>query len=53
MRDAGLFYFYAATARREAAAAAALIEEIVADAAETATQRELDRVRDPGQGRAC
>ena len=43
--DAGLFYFYAATARREAAAAAALIAEIVAETAETATQRELDRAR--------
>lgn len=43
--DAGLFYFYAATARREAAAAAALIAEVVADAAESATQRELDRAR--------
>jgi predicted Zn-dependent peptidase len=44
-RDAGIFHFYAATARREAAAAAALIEEVVADAVETATQRELERVR--------
>ena len=44
-RDAGLFYVYAATARRESAAAAALIEEVVAEAAEQATQRELDRVR--------
>ena len=44
-RDAGLFYFYAATARREAAAAAALIAETVAEAAETATQRELDRAK--------
>lgn len=43
--DVGLFYFYAATARREAAAAAALIAEIVAEAAESATQRELDRAR--------
>ena len=43
--DGGLFYFYAATARREAAAAEALIAEVVADAAETATQRELDRAR--------
>ncbi|HEX8670108.1 MAG TPA: pitrilysin family protein [Allosphingosinicella sp.] len=43
--DAGLFYVYAATARRESGAAAQLIEEIVTDAAETATQRELDRVR--------
>ncbi len=44
-RDAGIFHVYAATARRQAAAAAALIGEVVADAAETATQRELDRVR--------
>ncbi|HYN47111.1 MAG TPA: pitrilysin family protein [Allosphingosinicella sp.] len=44
-RDAGIFHVYAATARREAAAAAALIGQVVADAAETATQRELDRVR--------
>jgi predicted Zn-dependent peptidase len=43
--DAGLFFAYAATARRESAAAAQLIEEIIADSAETATQRELDRVR--------
>jgi len=44
-RDSGIFHVYAATARREAAAAAALIGEVVADAAESATQRELDRVR--------
>ena len=50
-RDTGLFYFYAATARREAAAAAALIAEVVAEAAETATQRELDRAQGAGQGR--
>ena len=43
--DAGLFYFYAATARREAAAAASLIAEVVAEAAGSATQRELDRAR--------
>jgi predicted Zn-dependent peptidase len=43
--DSGLFYIYAATARRECAAAAQLIEEIAAEAAETATQREVDRVR--------
>jgi len=42
-RDGGLFYFYAATARREAAAAAALIAEVIADAAETATEREHQR----------
>ena len=44
-RDAGLFSIYAATARRQSAAAAQLIEEIVTDAAETVTQREVDRVR--------
>jgi predicted Zn-dependent peptidase len=44
-QETGLFYFYAATARREAAAASALIAEVVADAAETATQRELDRAK--------
>jgi predicted Zn-dependent peptidase len=44
-RDAGVFHLYAATARREAAAAAALIGEIVAEAALSATQRELDRAR--------
>jgi predicted Zn-dependent peptidase len=43
--DAGLFYIYAATARRESAAAAQLIEEIAAETVESATQRELDRVR--------
>jgi predicted Zn-dependent peptidase len=44
-RDAGIFHVYAATARREAAAAAALIGNVLADAAESASQRELDRVR--------
>ena len=44
-RESGIFYFYAATARREAAAAAALVAEVVADAAETATERELDRAK--------
>jgi predicted Zn-dependent peptidase len=43
--DAGMFYVYAATARRESAAAAQLIEEIVHEAVESATQREVDRVR--------
>jgi predicted Zn-dependent peptidase len=43
--DAGLLYVYAATARRESAAAAAMIEEILSEAAENATQRELERVR--------
>jgi len=44
-RDIGLFAIYAATARRQSAAAAQLIEEILAGAAATVTQRELDRVR--------
>ena len=43
--DTGLFFAYAATSRRESAAAAQLIEDIIGDAARTATQRELDRVR--------
>ncbi len=43
--ETGLFYLYAATARREAEAAAALIADVVADAALTASQRELDRAR--------
>jgi predicted Zn-dependent peptidase len=43
--DAGLFYIYAATARRESAAAAQLIAEVVTEAAETATPREVERVR--------
>jgi len=42
-RDGSLFYSYAATSRRQAAAAASLIGEVLADAARTATQRELDR----------
>ncbi|WP_114953489.1 M16 family metallopeptidase [Sphingosinicella terrae] len=44
-RDSGIFHFYAATARREAAAAAALIQDVVAEAVETATRREFERVR--------
>jgi predicted Zn-dependent peptidase len=44
-RETGLFYFYAATARREAGAASALIAEVIADAALTATRRELDRAK--------
>jgi predicted Zn-dependent peptidase len=43
--DAGILSVYAATARRQSAAAAQLVEEILADAAETATPRELERVR--------
>ena len=44
-RDVGLFSIYAATARRQCAASAQLIEDIVAAAAETIVQREVDRVR--------
>jgi predicted Zn-dependent peptidase len=43
--DAALFYVYAATARNQAAAASQLIEQVVAQTAQDATQRELDRVR--------
>lgn len=42
-RDGGLFYFYAATARREAAAAAALVGEVIAGAANDASEREHGR----------
>lgn len=42
-RDGGIFHHYAATARREAAAAAALIEEVLADTAANATEREHRR----------
>ena len=42
-RDSGAFYLYAATARREAAAAAQLVQQVVAQAAADASQRELDR----------
>ncbi len=43
--DAGLFYIYAATARRESAAAALLIEETLAAAVGSVTEREVERVR--------
>jgi len=43
--DTGIFYIYAAAARRESAAAAQLIEEVIAEAAETATPREVERAR--------
>jgi predicted Zn-dependent peptidase len=43
--DAGLFYIYAATARRESAAAAQLIEETLAAAVSSVTEREVERVR--------
>ncbi|MBV9881900.1 MAG: insulinase family protein, partial [Sphingomonadaceae bacterium] len=42
-RDGGLFYHYAATARREAAAASALVDEVLAEAAKTASERERER----------
>ncbi|MBA3675922.1 MAG: insulinase family protein [Sphingosinicella sp.] len=44
-RETGLFSIYAATARHQSALAAQLIEEIIADAAGSITQREVDRVR--------
>ncbi|HEY0044835.1 MAG TPA: pitrilysin family protein [Allosphingosinicella sp.] len=44
-RETGLLAIYAATARRQSAAAAQLIEEVIAEAAQGVTQRELDRVR--------
>ena len=44
-RDAGLVSVYAATARDQCAAAAELVGEIVAECAETATPRELMRVK--------
>jgi predicted Zn-dependent peptidase len=44
-RDIGLFSIYAATAQRQSAASAQLIEDIVTDATDTITQREVDRVR--------
>jgi predicted Zn-dependent peptidase len=40
-----LFSIYAATARRQSSAAAQLIEEIVTDAVDTITPREVERVR--------
>jgi predicted Zn-dependent peptidase len=43
--DIGLFYVHAATARRQAAAAGRLIEDVLAETAQDATQRELDRAR--------
>jgi predicted Zn-dependent peptidase len=44
-RDVGLLSIYAATARHQSAASAQLIEDILADCAETVSQREVDRVR--------
>ena len=43
--ETGMFAIYAATAQRQSAAAAQLIEEILADAAQSITERELMRVR--------
>ena len=43
--DVGLLSIYAATARHQSAAAAQLIEDVLADCAATATERELARVR--------
>jgi predicted Zn-dependent peptidase len=43
--EVGLFSIYAATARRQSSASAQLIEQILAEAAESLTQRELNRVR--------
>ncbi|HVM22781.1 MAG TPA: pitrilysin family protein [Sphingomicrobium sp.] len=43
--DTGLFYLHAATSPREAAAASQLIDQILDEAVESVTQRELDRVR--------
>lgn len=44
-RDTGLFCVYAATARHQSAAAAQLIEDVLAQAAEDVTEREVNRVR--------
>ncbi len=44
-RDAGLMSVYAATAKRQAPAAARLIDDVLADAAGSLTQREVDRVK--------
>ena len=43
--DTGILSVYAATAQRQGSASAQLIEEVLADAAETATAREVERVR--------
>jgi predicted Zn-dependent peptidase len=43
--DSGLFYLYAATARRECAAAAKLVEQVLAEAPASLTEREVERVR--------
>ena len=44
-RDCGLISVYAATARTQSAAAAQLVEQVLADTAATATDRELARVK--------
>jgi predicted Zn-dependent peptidase len=43
--ETGIVYVYAAAARREGTAAAQLVEEVIADAAATATVREVERAR--------
>ncbi|HEX8643065.1 MAG TPA: pitrilysin family protein [Allosphingosinicella sp.] len=43
--DTGVFYVYAAASRREGSAAAQLIGEVIAEAAETASPREVERAR--------
>ena len=43
--DTGIMSVYAATAQRQSSASAQLIEEILAEAADTATPREVERVR--------
>ena len=44
-RDVGLTSVYAATARSQSAPAAQLVEQVLVDTAETATDRELSRVK--------
>lgn len=43
--DTGIFYVYAATARRESTAAAQLIGDVIGEAVDAVTTRELDRAR--------
>jgi predicted Zn-dependent peptidase len=43
--DTGIMSVYAATAQRQGSASAQLIEEILGDAADTANEREVNRVR--------
>jgi predicted Zn-dependent peptidase len=44
-QDCGLFYAYAATARRQAGSAAALMTQVLAETAEDASPRELERAK--------